>query len=69
MTAAARTGALAAIGGLASVLVSKRTRLQREGKCVDPADQLGCRKCRLLASCGLPRARSVKQQSGGSHGT
>lgn len=68
LAATARGGVWAAMGGLASILFLKRTRLEREGKCVDPADQLGCRRCGLLASCRLPRALSAKQASGETRG-
>jgi hypothetical protein len=68
LVAAARTGALAAMGGLASILMIKRNRLQREGTCLDPQNRLGCRQCREYSACRLPRAMQSKQNAGKPNG-
>ena len=65
---AARGGALAVMGGLASLLAVKRARLLREGKCIDPAGRLGCRQCREYAACQLPKTLSAKGTPGETHG-
>lgn len=64
----ARTGVLAALGGLASVLAAKRAALRREGLCPESAMARDCRQCSRYASCSFPQAVSQKQTFGMNHG-
>ncbi len=67
LTLTARTGALAAMGALGSVLIAKRARLRSRGLCPDSASPADCRRCRQFDSCRRPRALSVRKASGKNH--
>ena len=55
-----RGGLLAAFGG-ASIHLLRRESSGEETDCADPKGHIGCRACRELNHCKLPRALSVKQ--------
>jgi len=52
-----RNVSLALLGVVGGVAVTKRRRLEREGKCVNRGV---CSGCEVFEDCGLPRALSAK---------
>jgi hypothetical protein len=52
-----RNASLAVLGLAGGVVVVKRRRLLREGRCLN---QGICRACGVFAECGLPRALSIR---------
>ena len=54
----ATLGLLGAVGGS---VVARRTRLVREGKCINSGI---CRACEIFEKCGLPQALSAKEVLG-----
>lgn len=68
LAAVGRTASLTVLGGLGAVLVFKRSRLLREGACLDPAGQIECRRCGAYASCGLTRAVSARRSTEKKYG-
>jgi len=57
VTHALRNAALAVLGVGGGVIVLKRRRLLREGKCLNRGM---CRDCAVFSDCGLPRALSPR---------
>ncbi|MBL7215175.1 MAG: hypothetical protein ISS71_05810 [Phycisphaerae bacterium] len=60
LTGLLRGSLLAAFGGT-SVHLLRRESGGEETDCADPKGHIGCRVCRELNNCKLPRALSVKQ--------
>ena len=53
-----RFAAIAALACSAGAAILKRRRLLREGKCISSGI---CRGCRILKTCPLPQALSIKK--------
>ena len=52
-----RYATLGLLGTVGGSVVAKRTRLGREGKCINRGV---CRGCEVFEKCGLPQALSAK---------